>query len=263
LINLRSVKLVARLSEFGVAWHIAGVATIALLLTFAGRYHNGLGFLLSGSHPGNPAAIRTFQIGPLTFHSILVHVPGLRSLYEAGGYGFCFVLGLLQAQWTYTGYDASAHLAEETLLARLNSAWGIFLSVAVSAVAGYILLIALTNSIPPNQILEIATNPYPVLYIARRALAPFLANVVGVFFFQAKDGIRDWSVTGVQTCALPISLRGARGLRTGPPSAARPRLADLARGARRTRHRRTETDRHDGRHQGRTRRRGRDHRGHG
>src|SRR5258706_5421253 len=27
-----------------------------------------------------------------------------------------------------------------------------------------------------------------------------------VFFYQAEDGIRDWSVTGVQTCALPISL---------------------------------------------------------
>src|SRR5438046_9131193 len=26
------------------------------------------------------------------------------------------------------------------------------------------------------------------------------------FFFQAEDGIRDWSVTGVQTCALPISV---------------------------------------------------------
>src|ERR1019366_9887663 len=28
------------------------------------------------------------------------------------------------------------------------------------------------------------------------------------FFFQAEDGIRDWSVTGVQTCALPISGNG-------------------------------------------------------
>ena len=27
------------------------------------------------------------------------------------------------------------------------------------------------------------------------------------FFFQAEDGIRDWSVTGVQTCALPISTK--------------------------------------------------------
>ena len=25
-----------------------------------------------------------------------------------------------------------------------------------------------------------------------------------VFFFQAEDGIRDYDVTGVQTCALPI-----------------------------------------------------------
>src|SRR5437762_11238863 len=30
------------------------------------------------------------------------------------------------------------------------------------------------------------------------------------FFFQAEDGIRDTSVTGVQTCALPISRDGRR-----------------------------------------------------
>src|SRR5437016_102324 len=30
----------------------------------------------------------------------------------------------------------------------------------------------------------------------------------GIFFFQAEDGIRDWSVTGVQTCALPIYALG-------------------------------------------------------
>src|SRR5207237_1787798 len=31
------------------------------------------------------------------------------------------------------------------------------------------------------------------------------------FFFQAEDGIRDSSVTGVQTCALPISPNGTNG----------------------------------------------------
>ena len=30
--------------------------------------------------------------------------------------------------------------------------------------------------------------------------------LVFFFFFQAEDGIRDWSVTGVQTCALPIYI---------------------------------------------------------
>src|SRR3712207_5777132 len=34
-----------------------------------------------------------------------------------------------------------------------------------------------------------------------------------LFFFQTEDGIRDIGVTGVQTCALPISWRGARELR--------------------------------------------------
>src|SRR5256884_3111169 len=32
-----------------------------------------------------------------------------------------------------------------------------------------------------------------------------------IFFFQAEDGIRDVAVTGVQTCALPISAVGAGG----------------------------------------------------
>ena len=32
-----------------------------------------------------------------------------------------------------------------------------------------------------------------------------------IFFFQAEDGIRVWSVTGVQTCALPIYYWGALG----------------------------------------------------
>src|SRR6266446_167665 len=41
------------------------------------------------------------------------------------------------------------------------------------------------------------------------------------FFFQAEDGIRDYKVTGVQTCALPISPRGRRSgdCRPGPDGA--------------------------------------------
>src|SRR5688572_30977984 len=35
------------------------------------------------------------------------------------------------------------------------------------------------------------------------------------FFFQAEDGIRDLTVTGVQTCALPILVRPTLGTRAG------------------------------------------------
>ncbi len=92
-----------------------------------------------------------------------------------------FVLAFLQAQWTYTGYDASAHVAEETVLARLNSAWGVFLSVAVSAIVGYIVLMAFTFAIP--DIAATAADPYPVLYIAYASLSTLLADVVAVIVF--------------------------------------------------------------------------------
>ena len=181
LINLRGLSMVSMLSDFSVIWHIAGVSILALALTFAGKYHNGWHFLLSTTHPANPvAAMTTFAIGPLTVPSLVMKIPGVRALYEAGPYALTFMLGLLQAQWTYTGYDASAHMAEETLLARMNTAWGVFLSVAVSAVVGYVALLALTNSIPPGKIAETASDPYPVLYIVRNSLRPFFANVIAV-----------------------------------------------------------------------------------
>src|SRR5256885_6825041 len=37
-------------------------------------------------------------------------------------------------------------------------------------------------------------------------VAEHVALELNCFFFQAEDGIRDYKVTGVQTCALPISL---------------------------------------------------------
>src|SRR5256885_6862323 len=55
----------------------------------------------------------------------------------------------------------------------------------------------------------------------------------GVFFFQAEDGIRDYKVTGVQTCALPISASHGRLRRQlSLPAGAEPARARSRRGAR-------------------------------
>src|SRR5256885_11045524 len=57
-------------------------------------------------------------------------------------------------------------------------------------------------------------------------LCPFYAHICVFFFFQAEDGIRDYKVTGVQTCALPIwpaarrSAAAARRWPSPPPSTA-------------------------------------------
>src|SRR5256885_13974935 len=48
-----------------------------------------------------------------------------------------------------------------------------------------------------------------LLFIKIKVLSSFF------FFFQAEDGIRDYKVTGVQTCALPILKLVARALRDG------------------------------------------------
>src|SRR3712207_6949560 len=45
-----------------------------------------------------------------------------------------------------------------------------------------------------------------------------LLSIYFFFFFQAEDGIRDIGVTGVQTCALPISSRRSRLLSTSAPT---------------------------------------------
>src|SRR5437016_11310793 len=47
------------------------------------------------------------------------------------------------------------------------------------------------------------------------------------FFFQAEGGIRDWSVTGVQTCALPISHTVYRALGFPPPIARQRQISRL------------------------------------
>src|SRR5690606_40669327 len=47
--------------------------------------------------------------------------------------------------------------------------------------------------------------------VGKMSLLPCCARLRIIFFFQAEDGIRAFHVTGVQTCALPISRRADAG----------------------------------------------------
>src|SRR5262249_58615585 len=63
-----------------------------------------------------------------------------------------------------------------------------------------------TSDIPCELHLDRALTIAPSPWTSAFALRVYHVLVYSVcfFFFQAEDGIRDWSVTGVQTCALPI-----------------------------------------------------------
>ena len=192
LINIFGIRLTARLNDFSVWWHIGGVLVIAALLTLLGTHHNSGGFLFkhvtvttpleaSSADLGGGRVAPALVIADLKLPSpLFALVPGLSALYAAAPFALVFVLSLLQAQWTYTGYDASAHVAEETVMARLNTAWGVFLSVAVSAVVGYVLLMILTWCIPRGDVAATATDPYPVLQIVYGNLSRFFANIIAV-----------------------------------------------------------------------------------
>jgi amino acid transporter len=68
-------------------------------------------------------------------------------LTGAGAAVYAFLIGLLMAQYTFTGYDASAHVSEETHNASRAAPQGIVMSVVVSLIAGFVLLFAVTWSI--------------------------------------------------------------------------------------------------------------------
>ena len=192
LINVFGIRLTARLNDFSVWWHVGGVLLIAGLLALLGTHHNSASFLFERVTVTSPLEAASADLGGGRVAPALVIadlkvpsplfalVPGLAALYGAAPVALVFVLALLQAQWTYTGYDASAHVAEETVMARLNSAWGVFLSVAVSAVVGYVLLMILTWCIPGGDVAATANDPYPVLHIAYANLPAFFGNVVAV-----------------------------------------------------------------------------------
>ena len=141
-LNVAGINLVALLNQVSVWWHIGIVAAVVVLVLVAGKPDQS-GMTLFAIQPQD---VGGSWANDLTKVGIPVNL----------GYGaaisypliFAFLFSLLQANWTYTGYDASAHVAEETVGARISSAWGIFLSVAVSAVVGYVFLLALTTHLP-------------------------------------------------------------------------------------------------------------------
>jgi amino acid transporter len=71
--------------------------------------------------------------------------------FSDSGIWFVFGLGLLMAQYTVTGYDASAHMSEETRGASRATALGMIWAVVASVVFGFVLLVAVTFAVPDVQ----------------------------------------------------------------------------------------------------------------
>lgn len=147
ILNHIGIRTVARLNDFSAIYHIVGVAIVVLALA-----------LFAPKQPLSWVFTKTF------------------TTIKDQPYWFAFLGGLLQAQWTYTGYDASAHTIEETTNARVSAPWGIYLSVAVSGLFGYIMLLFVTLAIQDLGAAAGAANPF--IYIFEQSLGGVFGRVV-------------------------------------------------------------------------------------
>ena len=139
LVNAFSVRLVAWLNDFSATVHILGVVVLVGALLALGRAQ------------------------PVSF---LAHT-GFTTRTD-GNLVLGFANGLVLSMFTFTGYDASAHLAEETHDPARRTPLGIVASVGVSAVAGYLLLAGITLAI--KDLPHVASDGHAALTVMRGAL---------------------------------------------------------------------------------------------
>jgi amino acid transporter len=137
-LNATSVRLVAWLNDASAAVHIVGVVVLAGLL-LAHRSH-GVAYLAVTGH----------------------------TTRADGSYLLGFVQSLVLGVWTFTGFDAAAHVSEETHDPQRRAPFGIVSSVAVSAVAGFALVAALTLAV--TDLPAVAGTPDAALRVFTAAL---------------------------------------------------------------------------------------------
>ena len=117
LANIFSGHLLAVINNISVWWHVAGAVIVVAVLIIVPDTHQSIGFVF------------TERIN--------------NSGFSSGFYWFLVLpLGFLLTQYTITGFDASAHLSEETQGAAEGAAKGIWRSIFYSAVGGYVLLLS-------------------------------------------------------------------------------------------------------------------------
>jgi amino acid transporter len=136
LMNTFGIKLVALLNDVSVWWHIAGVLLIFVVLLAVPHIHTSFSDIFSFSKtPSSKDAVPGFING---------------TGFGTGFFGstiYIFLIGMLMAQYTLTGYDASAHMTEETHDADVSGPKGVYRSVVISVIFGYILLLGVWHAV--------------------------------------------------------------------------------------------------------------------
>jgi amino acid transporter len=119
IVNIRRTHLLSLVNSVSVWWHVIGVLVIVGILIFVPDTHQSVSFVFGHriNNSGFSSSMFWFYVLPL---------------------------GWLLTQYTITGFDASAHISEETHGAEMSAAKGVWRSIFYSAVIGWIVLLAIT-----------------------------------------------------------------------------------------------------------------------
>jgi len=128
LLNIFSGHLMAVMNNVSVWWHVVGASGIVLILVLVPDQHQSVGYVFTERFNNSG-----FSGG------------------STNSFAFFFAIipfGFLLTQYTITGFDACAHLSEETSRASTAAAKGIWRSIFYSLLGGYILLLAVVFAVP-------------------------------------------------------------------------------------------------------------------
>jgi amino acid transporter len=112
------------------------------------------------------------------------------------------------AQYTYTGYDASAHMSEETRQASRAAAIGVVMSVVMSVIFGFILLVAVTFAIPDVKG-TIDAGAFDITYIWQTSMSTRWAEFLLIIACVAQFFCGLASVTAASRMMFAFSRDGA------------------------------------------------------
>jgi amino acid transporter len=122
ILNVFADRALALVNNISVGWHLLGVAVVIGLLVFVPDHHQSAKFVFTEKINNNGA------FGGSTT--------------ALGFWLFVVPVGFILTMYTETGYDASAHTAEETRNAAIAAAQGIWRAIFYSALIGWVLLLA-------------------------------------------------------------------------------------------------------------------------
>ena len=165
LLNQFGIRLVALLNDISVWWHILGVLIIVAVLAFVPSHHQSASFVFGHFNNGTGLGVGSFYV---------------------------VLIGLLLAQYTFTGYDASAHMTEETHDPARSGPRGIVMSILVSLIAGWVLLIGVTFAIQHYATESVSTVPPAQIFvdaIGQRGAELLLLIVCGAQLFCGMSSV--------------------------------------------------------------------------